>query len=59
MYSLSQIDPEISHALYLEGKRQKNHIFYGPNVNEKIERLYHSEEAALIMAHMEKLQEAA
>ena len=43
----------------LEGKRQKNHIFYGANVGEKIERLYHSEEAALIMAHMEKLQEAA
>jgi hypothetical protein len=42
-----------------EGKRQKNHIFYGANVGEKIERLYHSEEAALIMAHMEKLQEAA
>jgi hypothetical protein len=43
----------------LEGKRQPLRLFYGPNVNEKIERLYHSEEAALILAHLEKLQEAA
>ena len=33
--------------------------FMGLTVKEKIERLYHSEEAALILAHMEKLQEAA
>ena len=43
----------------LEGKRHPLHLFYGANVNEKIERLYHSEEAALILAHIEKLQEAA
>jgi hypothetical protein len=39
----------------MEGKRQDFHLFYGPDATEKIERLYHSAEAALIMAHMEKL----
>jgi hypothetical protein len=39
----------------IEGKRQAHHLFYGEGANEKIERLYHSEEAALIMAHIAKL----
>ena len=39
----------------LEGKRQPLRLFYGEGANEKIERLYHSEEAALIMAHIAKL----
>lgn len=49
-----------SHA---KGQRWATSLFYGDfeAVKEKIERLYHSEEAALIMAYMEKLtgEEAA
>jgi hypothetical protein len=41
-----------------EGRRLAHHLFYG-DVSEKIGRLYHSEEATLIMAHMEKMEAAA
>jgi hypothetical protein len=49
-----------SHA---KGQRWATSLFYGDfeAVKKKIERLYHSEESALIMAYMEKLtgEEAA
>ena len=43
-----------SHA---KGERWATSLFYGDfeAVKEKIERLYHSEEAALILGYMEKL----
>ena len=48
---------------HAKGQRWATSLFYGDfeAVKEKIERLYHSEESALILAYMEKLtgEEAA